>query len=119
MKNHSQVLENSTFLKIYIDDSEIENKIKASTYVSQLNAKLKKYLKNLKHFIVYFEKLINIDMTCQLRLNNEADIDIFVNNQVAIRATINSKTQFEQYMLRSICDKIIKLRIMSFKVTFH
>ena len=119
MKNHNQILKNLTFLKIYIDDNEIENKIKTSTYVSQLNAKFKKYLKNLKHFIVYFEKLRNIDMTCQLKLNNETNIDIFVNNQIAIQTTINSKTQFEQYMLRSICDKIIKFKIMSFKITFH
>ena len=61
-------------LYIYIDDNEINNKIETLIQVSQINASQKKHLDDNEHFIVYFEKLKDIDMTCQIAINTTLSI---------------------------------------------
>ena len=56
-------------LYIYIDDNEINDKIEALIWVSQINASQKKHFGNNEHFIVYFGELEEIDMIYQIAIN--------------------------------------------------
>lgn len=58
---YNQVLTTKA-LRIYINESEINDKINAIIYFSQLKASIKKYLSNSTHYTIYFEELEKIDI---------------------------------------------------------
>ena len=67
IKKHNKIIDiNYTFLYIYIDDNDIKNQIKILIYVSQIKATRTRYLKNNEHYIVYFKKFENINITCEI-----------------------------------------------------
>ena len=120
MENHEKVVRDSSSLRIYTDGSGIDYKIGASAYAPQLGVKLKSYLGSMDHFTVYSEELVGIDLACQLGLDAETpNLDIFVDNQASIQATIRPKNSSGQYIIRRICTKVTKLMVMGTKVTFH
>ena len=127
--------ESENYLLFYIDDSEINERIDASTmrtiiltdlsfsYSQIMKAKIRKtYLDSMLSFIVYSEKLYDILMIIQMiaidyvRSNQFADwheyekdyrsIVIFTNNQTTIRIINNFKSQFEQYILHQIIHEL-------------
>ena len=62
------------FIKIYIDENEINERIEITAYCLNLNVFFKRYLKSEKHYTVYLKKLKRINMICQLTFNVNLNI---------------------------------------------
>ena len=84
---------NDTTITIYTNDSNIENKIDATTYNSSMNKVSHQYLGNETQFNVYIIELKTLYLAIkQLRNHGEYLIGrIYSNSQVSVKAIDHSR----------------------------
>lgn len=112
--------EDNSTLHIYTDDSEINDKIKASAYAPQLRATRKRHLGDNKHFTIYAGELEDIDIAYQIAIDVKPPaLNIWTDNQAAIEATANPQGQSRQYILKRIINKLAILKENNIPITIR
>ena len=124
---HDQIMKNN-YSTIFTNDSDIENKIKifAMTIFISIKRKTSIMMKKRQTYAelftkktVYFEKLIELELTLKIIDTQQFSIIIFIDSQAAIRVIKSSKQQFDQFILQRIITKLKHLKIFNKTVHIH
>ena len=102
---------------IYTDDSDINNKIEATTVIIQHHVMLKSFLNTFDCHTIYSEKLQEINLVFNFAITKMLkrqltfnEIVIFIDNQTIIFSCANSTNQSKQILFKKIIAKIDLLK---------
>ena len=124
--NFNTLCRDNNILDIFINESIIDDHIKASAVIFEFRQKKLCYI-NIKKITMIFEaELQNLTMTTTLTLKIKKiqnweiwTVNIYVDNQVVIWVFINLKQQSEQYLLWDMIQNINKLQKQKICVQIH
>ena len=116
-KNHKKQLDTNAINYIYIDESDINDKIEIATISSKTNSITSKtYLRLITSYTIYSTKLYEIILITNMKLysfiekTKKSKLVICIDNQTIIQAIHNSKINFDQYLMKWIIWLIDDLR---------
>ncbi len=116
---HDQIMKKCNHLIIFTNETNINNRIDASTMtivfsmsimISIMMNKKQIYLKSFTKIIIYFEKIVKLNLVLNITKNHFKNrfIVIFTNCQIAIQVIQCFKKQFDQYLLQTLIRRIEK-----------
>ena len=106
-KYHKTQLTTNSINYIYIDESDINDKIDSITIFSKTNSiTTRAYLRLITSYTVYSAKLYDIVLAMSMKLHSfskstrKSKLVICIDNQTAIQTMHDSKISFDQYLIR-------------------
>ena len=106
-KYHKTQLTTNSINYIYIDESDINDKVDSTTISSETNSiTTKTYLKLITSYTIYFAKLYDIVLTMNMRLHSfskstrKSKLVICIDNQTTIQTMHDSEINFDQYLMK-------------------
>ena len=125
-KNHKLQLETNEINYIYIDENDINDKIRTTTISIETSSTISKaYLRFITSYTIYSTELYDIILTTCMRLysfsksTKKSKTIVCINNQTAIQAIHNLETNFDQYLMKWIIWLINNLRNKKVKIELH
>ena len=124
---HDQIMKDN-YSAIFTNDNDIENKIKifAMTIFISIKRETSIVMKKRQTYVeffteetIYFEKLIELELTLKIADRKQFSIIIFIDSQAAIKVIKFSKQQFDQFILQRIVTKLKHLKILNKTVHIH
>ena len=125
-KYHKTQFTTNSINYIYIDESDINDKIDSTAISSKTNSiTTRAYLKFTTSYTIYSAKLYDIVLTMSMRLHSfskstrKSKFVICIDNQTAIQTMHDSEISFDQYLMKWIIWLIDDLRVKYIEIELH